>query len=97
MAAFVFSVNSPNSFKIGYWNIHGVGNRLENKTVLDWISSHHIIFLSELKTGWQFSVPGYVVIRKTEGNNMHRGGVAVLVKNYIRNYVKNIVCDNDQI
>ena len=97
MAACVFSVNSPNSFKIGYWNIHGVGNKLENKTVLDWISSHHIIFLSELKTGWQFSVPGYVVSRKIEGNNMHRGGVAVLVKKYIRNYLKNIVCDNDQI
>ena len=96
MATFVFSLVSSN-IVIGYWNIHGVRNKLENKIVIDWVRKHHIVFISEVKTGLPFSVPGYNVIRKMDGADLHRGGTALLVKNNVYSNVKNILCNEDDI
>ena len=71
-------------------------NKLENRKVLDWLRKHHIVFLSEVKTGLPFSVPGYKVIRKMDGADLHRGGTALLVKNNYNN-VKNILWNEDDI
>ena len=97
MATIVFSVSGPSNMRFGYWNIHGVRNKLENKLVMSWIIKHDVIFLGEVKTSIQFTVPGYTVIRKTNASNMHRGGVVLLVKNYVYKLIRNVTCDEDQI
>ena len=58
MATIVFSVSCPSNMRFGYWNIHGVRNKLENKLVMSWIIKHDVIFLGEVKTSIQFTVPG---------------------------------------
>ena len=92
----VFSIKGPSDIMIGYWNIHGVKNKIENELVINWIKKHDIVVLSEVKTALPFTVPGYIVLRK-EGNNPHRGGTVLIVKNSLDKYMKSISCEEDQI
>ena len=62
-----------------------------------WIHNYDIIFLCETATNVVFSVPGYHVITgKTTVPN--RGGVVILVKNYLYEYITAVdITVNDQI
>ena len=77
------------------WNINGVSNKLENVHVKQLLGEHDIICLNELKTPLNFAIPGYRFFR-TKGENQHRGGCAVLVKNAIQ-LQQVIVCNEDCI
>ena len=62
------------------WNINGVGNKLENSLCKNLILDKDIICLNEIKTAHTFSVPGFHTYT-SRGENRHRGGCAVLMKN----------------
>ena len=68
--------------KICSWNINGNVSKLENLTAM--LVEYDIIFLQEIKTAYPFSVTGFPCIRSLviDGEEL-RGGVAVLIKNYI--------------
>ena len=68
--------------KICSWNINGNVSKLENLTAM--LVEYDIIFLQEIKTAYPFSVTGFSCIRSLviDGEEL-RGGVAVLIKNYI--------------
>ena len=97
MAALFFPLIGSNILTIGSFNIHGLGNKLENQTVYEWIDKHDIIFLCETKTDVKFTVPGYHVIYGTT-NNPNRGGVAFLIKRHLKEFLTNIdISEPDQI
>ena len=56
-----------------------------------------LIFLSELKSNYAFSVPGFMCIRSQITPNEERGGVAVLFKTDIFQHVYDISCEQDQV
>ena len=67
---------------IGFWNINTIRNKLENDTVLQWIHQNDIVVLGEIKVAKLPHIPGFVpIIAKTV--NTRRGGLAVLIKNYL--------------
>ena len=70
---------------------------MENDAVLEWVQQHDIVVLGEIKIAKLPHIPGYVpIIAKTM--NSTRGGLAVLVKNYLHKDVYNVDrIVNDQI
>ena len=62
------------------WNINAVKNKLEQPRVQAYLKNADIILLNEIKTGVHFSLPGYNCFT-SGGNNTHRGGCAILVRN----------------
>ena len=70
------------TIKICSWNINGNVSKLEKLT--DMIRDFDVIFLNEIKTAYPFSVTGFSCIRSlvVKGEEL-RGGVAILIKNYI--------------
>ena len=65
------------NLSLGFWNIAGLRDKMENDLVRDWMYSHDIIVLSEIKTRGDPSLPGYTPITNSKSNH---GGVSVLVR-----------------
>ena len=64
------------NLSLGFWNIAGLRDKMENDLVRDWMYSHDIIVLSEIKTRGDPSLPGYTPITNIKSNH----GVSVLVR-----------------
>ena len=71
------------------WNIHGAKTKLESPHVIQFLHKFDIICLHEIKTPLTIHLPGYVAYRGT-GENMHRGGSAVLIKNALARHISQI-------
>ena len=65
------------NISLGFWNIHGMKDKLENDIVRDWFFEHDIVVLTETKSKGSPSVPGFVAINNSNSNH---GGIAVLIK-----------------
>ena len=79
-------------------NINGITSKIENAIFLNLFRQYDIIFLSELKCSYPFSIPGYVCIRSdiVKGEEF-RGGVAVLFRSPIWKFVYDIQKEHDQV
>ena len=79
-------------------NIKGITSKIENVIFVNLFHQYDIIFLSELKCCYPFSIPGYVCIRSilVKGGEM-RGGVAVLFRSHIWQFVYGIQQEYDQV
>ena len=73
---------------VGFWNIAGVRDKLENDNVRSWFFKHDVIFLSETKTRGTPSMPGFVPINNSKSNH---GGIVAFIK--VRLYPK--ICKID--
>ena len=62
---------------IGFWNIAGIRDKLENDRVRTWLFKHDIVVISETKTRGTPSIPGYVPINNSKSNH---GGIVTLIK-----------------
>ncbi len=71
------------------WNINGVRNKLDDTRTLSLLLGYDVVFLSEVKTALPLSVPGFTTF-KSEGENQHRGGCALLLRNYLAQHVETI-------
>lgn len=97
MVTSVFSLNGSKHLVIGFWNIHGVRNKLETPHVKEWISLHDLLFLCETNTNNEFSVAGYKVLRGIS-KNPSRGGVSFLIKTWLWDKVVHVdILHEDQI
>ena len=65
---------------MGFWNIAGAREKLENERVRNWLFNHDIVFLSETKTRGTPSVPGFVAVNNSSSNH---GGIVALVKAWL--------------
>ena len=75
------------------WNIHGVKEKLRNPAVLHFLRTHDIICLNELHSPQPAHIPGYQCYRG-QGDHMHRGGCAMLIKNCIAKQVARVETPN---
>jgi hypothetical protein len=91
-----FCRRGPKYLKVGHWNIQGLRNKTDNINIINWFLEHDIVFLNELKTRLKFSVPGFSVYR-AKTVNPHRGGVAVLIKNYLEEYLTSVDTEGNDI
>ena len=82
METFFFCVGSPTcaELTIGSWNVHGIGNKFENRLCLQLLQKYDLFFVNELKTAKTFSIPGYVVYC-SDNRNPKRGGSALFIRN----------------
>ena len=64
-------------------------NKLENPRLMHFLRTFDIICLNETKTPLPFTVPGYICYRSV-GENLHRGGCALLIKNNISHLVQQV-------
>ena len=91
-----FSVNSSGSpIRICAWNINGIKNKLDNANVYLFVSQFDIVVISETKRT-DILVPGFTV-KNNVGNisHAHRGGVSVLVKNYLESELHSLDYNTD--
>ena len=68
--------------EITAWNIQGVRDKLETEWVRNILQRSTFIFLTETKTSEEPRLSGFKTINNP-AKSSHRGGVAVLVKNFI--------------
>ena len=84
--------------KVISWNINRVCTKLEKENVYRMLSEYDIIALSEVKTNLPVRLPGFVTYRGKTVGTSDRGGIVVLIKNNLSNYVYNVdVSIGDQI
>ena len=77
-------------------NINGATLKLEERRSIELLTQYDIMYLSEIKCDYPFSMPGYRCIRsRVIPHEEKRGGVAVLFKECIWNSVHDIVTDKD--
>ena len=84
--------------KIVSININGSISKIESNTFMTFMNEFDIVCLNEIRTDYQFSAAGFKCIRSRvmPGENT-RGGVAVLFKNKLWDYVCDITCVKDQV
>ena len=81
---FIFSESWGNEIRILSININGLSSKIENLALVELFLNHDIVFISELKCQYPFSLPGFNCIRcELLPGEMNRGGVALLFKNYL--------------
>lgn len=82
-----FLVGPQNQFRIMSWNINSVKTKTEKDDVVAMMNNCEIVCLCEIKTTLQVSVPGFVCYSSVDEGSAHRGGVCVLIKAYLSQYV----------
>ena len=72
------------------WNVNAVKSKLANPRVQHFLCTHDVICLFELKTPLEINLPGYKTFRNHNTTNNHRGGCAILIKNYLQDNLQSI-------
>ena len=81
--------------KLCSWNIAGLKDKLEKKEIFDFIQDYDIVWILETKTYFHLSVPGFMVYRNVSPTGMNRGGVVMLVKNRLKDFICNVNMEVD--
>ncbi len=76
-----------NYFRIMSWNINAIRTKTEKRDVLSILNECDIVCLCEVKTNLNVSVPGFVCYASIDQGSAHRGGVCVLIKTHLYQYV----------
>ena len=74
---------------MGYWNINAIHSRTESDNILKLLNKFDFFWIAELKTDSDVHIPGYKCFRNDERYDTH-GGVALFVKYYLVNVVKEV-------
>ena len=90
--------SSNSSIKFGFWNIGGLCtrgmNKAEDSIFLKNIEPYDIMFLVETHIGYNSKIHNignfhyHSICRNVSNNNRHFGGIAILIKSYIKPHVK---------
>ena len=81
--------------KLCSWNITGLKDKLQKSDTLDFILQFDMIWLSETKKCFNVSVPGFHVFYNPSKSGSHRGGIMLLIRNKLLEYVKCIDMDTE--
>jgi hypothetical protein len=89
---------SNSSIKFGFWNIGGLCtrgmNKAEDSIFLKKFEPYDITFLVETHIGYNSKIHNignfhyHSICRNVSNNNRHFGGIAILIKSYIKPHVK---------
>jgi hypothetical protein len=79
-------------------NIHGATSKLERSNIIELFNKYDVVFLSELKHTYPLTIPGFQYIRsRVITEEEHRGGVGILIKQYLWPEVHDIDINHDQV
>ncbi len=94
----VKNLSNHNTFSIATWNIHGLGDKLEDPYVNRFLDNHDIVILTETWLEKEVDVQGFIpfskIRPKTNDSWRHSGGITVLRKPFLKNYTKIVEYDN---
>ena len=79
---------------VGFWNIAGVRDKLENDNVRTWFFKHDVVFLSETKTRGTPSMPGFVPINNSKSNH---GGIVAFIKVWLYPKISKIDIEHEGV
>ena len=77
------------------WNIAGLKDKLKKSEILNFLLESDIVWISETKKCFNVSVPGFRVYYNMSKSGAHRGGIMVLIKDSLLEYVKCIDMDTE--
>ena len=86
--------HKKSSLCLGYWNINGVRNKLENDNVLATVMKYDILWVSEIKSPTNANLPGYTAYRNKE-RYVNHGGICLYVKNCLVRSISSVRFDGD--
>ena len=69
--------------KMCSWNIAGAREKLQNERIHRFLCEFDIIWILETKCIKSKKVPGFITYHNPSVHGSHRGGVLLLVKNYL--------------
>ena len=72
------------------WNINAAKTKLEKDNIINILCKYDIVSLSEIKTSLRVSLPGYIAFTSRNRDAPSRGGVCVLVKEYLRDTIMEV-------
>ena len=75
--------------KIAAWNIHSVNDKLSEKNVKNLLDTYAFVFLTEIKPSRNITCTGFTVFQNSAKQG-HRGGIALLIKHYLKKFVCNL-------
>ena len=75
------------SIKLCSWNIAGARDKLEDESICKFLEQYDIIWLSETKHIISADMSGFVPYYNPSVHGEHRGGILLLVKNYLQKYI----------
>ena len=81
--------------KLCSWNVAGLNDKLQNHVILDFVSTNDLIWLSETKKCFKVNIPGYSVYYNPSKSGTHRGGIMLLIRNKLQEFVKCIDMDTE--
>ena len=81
------NVTSIKSIKLCSWNIAGARDKLENESISKFLEQYDIIWLSETKRMISADMSGFISYYNPSVHGKHRGGILLLVKNYLQKYI----------
>ena len=70
------------------WNVAGVRDKMNNQEILSFVLNFHIVWLLEIKTTAKINVPGFHTFQNSSIYCGNRGGVAMLVKYSLLDFIK---------
>ena len=76
--------------KMCSWNIAGAREKLQNERIHKFLCEFDIIWILETKCIKSKKVPGFITYDNPSVHGSHRGGVLLLVKNYLEKYILNV-------
>ena len=83
--------------KLCSWNICGVKEKLNDSEILKFLMQYDLVWLLEVKSVYQKSVPGFYMYNNMSRRGSHRGGVTLLIKCALMQFVTKVDMDADNM
>ena len=72
------------------WNVGGLRDKLDEPDILKFVFGYDLVWLLETKKYFHLNVPGFSVYANVSRSGQHRGGIVMLVKRWLTEYVSRI-------
>ena len=83
--------------KLCSWNICGVKEKLQDPDIFNFLVQYDIVWLLEVRSAHQKSVPGFCVYTNMSRKGHYRGGVMLLVKCALMPYITRVDMNTDDM
>ena len=89
-SGFLGKPQQESKLKLVSWNINAAKTKLDKHIVQNFLIDYDIISINEIKTPLSLSIPGYRCYKSVNVKEVHRGGTALFIKNYLTPFITNM-------
>ena len=79
-----------NLVKMCSWNIAGAREKLNNENIIKHLRQFDVVWILETKMIKTTEISGFIPYYQPSRHGEHRGGILLLVKNYLEKYILNV-------